>query len=480
MIQKAMGNPLDLLLDKDWRMSHLYKISTKEGGAAVIFKPNRAQKDLNEALKTHRRIIVLKSRQLGITTDICIYAEDEVLFRKNVNALSILQTRDHAIAAFDNKVRFAWDNFDPKLREELGWRVDTERANQLTFGFGDGDFSTYSVGTSGRSGTFHFVHISEFGSLCADRPLDAKEIVTGTFPSVPNDGTIVIESTANGELGFFPDIWNGAVKGENGWYPLFFNWRYDDGEIEKCTPVDKSRIPQEFLDLQALHSFTEKELAYYYGKWLMLNRDWSLLRQEYPTTAQEAFMSSGEKLYDSEAIGEYEALASDGKKVGNTTVFQGYKPGHRYVIGADPSEGIGGDHSAAVVWDIDGIKPQVVATFASNTSSPEDFAYVLREFAMAYGEGVICVERNNHGHAVLAVLKRIYDEAKLFYEQDGEPSLRDANPSRRYGLESNLATKPMFMTMLAQAVRDRSVLVPSKPLLMEMRLCPRGETTRIS
>jgi hypothetical protein len=468
---------VEKLARKEWRMKNLYAITTKEGGNTVKFRPNTAQEIIFEALKTHHKIIVLKARQLGSTTGVSIWFLDEVLFHRNINALSVMQTQAHAIAAFDNKVQFAWKNMDKELKEILGWKLNTERANQLKFEFPDGASSSYAVAQSGRSGTFQYVHISELASLCAERPLDAKEVITGTLPTIPADGYSVIESTAEGETGYFADYWRNAVEGKNGYHPIFLSWRHDITEIEKTPVIHIGDMPSEFLSLSEKHHFTPKELSYYYSKWKLMNCDWAELRQEYPTTPEEAFMSSTEKLFDTEAVDDYLTRAEEGKASGGTTIFSQPRQGRTYVIGSDPSEGVGQDHSTAVVWEVDGSRPAVVATFASNKIPPEDLAYVLKELSVLYNGASIAVERNNHGHAVIAVLRRIYDEEKLYRSSD--TSSVKQGEGTRYGFQTNVATKPLILHELASAIRERIVAVPSRPLLTEMRVMPRQESQRI-
>lgn len=464
-----------LLTDKEWRISHLYKITDKDG-RKVTFSPNHAQAEIAKALKANKRLLILKSRQLGATTFVEIFFLDEVLFTMNVHAISLMHAREHAIDAFDRKVRYAWENFDPRLREALGWKVDTERANQLKFDFSEGSSSSYTVSTSGRSGTYRYVHVSEFGTLCAERPQQAKELITGTFPAVPEDGTIIIESTANGETGYFADMWRDAEQGKNGFYPLFLNWRFDVAEIAKATPIPLSGLPVEFHELKKRHNLSDQELSYYYSKFLLLNRDWTLLLQEYPTTPEEAFQGSGEKFFDTKAIDEQLDVAVDGTVAGNAFVYSPPKEGRHYVIGSDPSEGVGSDHSAAVVIEIDGPKPRVVLDFASNTIGAEEFGLYLAEIGRLYNNAFIAVERNSIGAAVIASLRQNYEEDLLFKEADATRTTERSTP--KIGFRTTSSSKPRIMTLLNDALKDHGIVIPSKRLLRELRQCPSSELMR--
>src|SRR3990167_2810826 len=93
------------LSDKDWRLSHLYQITNKRK-QRVPFVRNRAQRAYNAA--KHPRNILLKSRQIGFTTDGCIDMLDVSLWTPNFNGLLIAQDLDTAKDIFSNKIELAW------------------------------------------------------------------------------------------------------------------------------------------------------------------------------------------------------------------------------------------------------------------------------------------------------------------------------------------------------------------------------------
>ena len=72
--------------------------------------------------------------------------------------------------------------------------MNTDNIRELSFSNG----SRIAVGTSFRSGTLQFLHISEFGKICAKYPEKAREIVTGAIEALSIDGKLFIESTAEG------------------------------------------------------------------------------------------------------------------------------------------------------------------------------------------------------------------------------------------------------------------------------------------
>lgn len=188
--------------DPMWRLSNLYKIIVKgddedDEGLVMTFTPNRAQRRLLARL-WHRNII-LKARQLGMTTLIAILWLDTVLFSKQpIRCGIIAQDKETAEEIFRDKVKFAYEH----LPEELLERFPLSKASESQLVWAHNGASI-KVATSVRGGTIHRLHVSEFGKICAKYPDKAAEVVTGSIPAVPKSGVLVIESTAEGQDGEF-------------------------------------------------------------------------------------------------------------------------------------------------------------------------------------------------------------------------------------------------------------------------------------
>jgi len=449
------------LASKEWRINHLYKIKDKHS-KLIKFKRNRAQEDFNK--NKHTRNIILKSRQLGFTTDEAIDMFDDTLFTRNFSGLFIAQDLDTAKDIFANKVDLAWQNFP---LQEL-YKVNTDSARQLKFDFGDKTISSITVEGSGRSGTYNRLHISELDLVCRKFPDKAKEILEGSIPAVPLQGRIDIESTAKGSDGRFYDMFIDAwTRGEpttpTQFKAHFYNWTWDDEELSLITDSDIKVFLQGndfvlFKDYQIQYKLTDREITYYYFKWLSLSKDWNAMKSEYPTTIWEAFEGSGNKLFDNTKVSKL--IPKQGNKVGDWTYYEEWDNRHIYAIGADVAEGVGQDSSTAVVWDftqLPGEKPKVVAEYRNNKISPDLFAYELANGGKKYGMALIAPERNNHGHSTISKLKEIYPEKYIYKEKD------------KLGWDTNLVSKPKMMFDLSTAVNDELIDIPSVGILAEMR-----------
>ncbi len=276
------------LSDRNFRLNHLYYIKDKAGNK-VLLKLNWAQQKIYSTLWYFN--IILKARQLGFTTFILIYFLDACLFNSNHAAGVIAHTKDDAEDLFTNKVKFAYDNLPEWLRKEI--TASTDSAKKLVFSNG----SSFTVGTSLRSGTYQKLLISEYGKVSAKYPEKAKEIKTGALNTVEVGQQIFVESTAEGKAGEFFDLCENARKLADMNRELtraepkfhFFAWfdnpeyRLPDHEVA-LTPI-RAKL-REYLDTLPID---ENQKAWYAAKESIMGSD---MKREYPSSAEEAFEGS--------------------------------------------------------------------------------------------------------------------------------------------------------------------------------------------
>ena len=145
----------------------------------------------------------------------------------------IAHNREDAEDFFRKKIKYAYDNLPDWLKAEIPATSDS--AKMLEFGNG----SSIRVGTSLRSGTYQYLHVSEFGKLCAKRPDHAEEIIAGSINTVHEGGFIFIESTAEGAHGRYHDMYRDAEERSNhhklDFKSFFYPWWRDPRYVtEPC------------------------------------------------------------------------------------------------------------------------------------------------------------------------------------------------------------------------------------------------------
>ena len=319
------------LADPWWRLTsgNLYKIMVKgdngEDSLIMPFIPNDAQLKLYTDL--HTRNNILKARQLGFTTAIDILLLDCCLFRANVRAAIIAQSEDVAKTIFRDKVCFAYDNLPPSLRKAMPLGRDS--ASELLFAHNN---SSIRVSTSARSGTLQYLHVSEFGKICAKFPERAEEVITGSIPAVPTNGMVFIESTAEGQDGHFYKISKRAEALMNEgkklnpkdykfhFYPWWGEKRYQTDPSEVLV-TDKDNEYFDKIEADESCVISPEQRA-----WWCMTRDSEFsgeeekMWQEYPSTSKEAFQKSKEGCY-------YTIQMTKVRKEGRITNVA-YRPGH--------------------------------------------------------------------------------------------------------------------------------------------------------
>ena len=408
---------------------------------------------------------------------------DDCLFNKNFSALIINYERQEAIKLFNDKIKLAWDNL-PDVIKSL-YTVDTERRNELRFGFGDRSFSQIAVTASGRGGTANRVHITELAKLARRYPQKATEILTGTIPSVPSTGRVDIESTAEGSDGLFYDLFMEAYNRNRPPSAMefkahFYNWQWDKEDIQRTVlvaiPFSQMDNGPLFKDYQIKHDLTDLEITYYYLKWLSVNKDWQKMRQEYPTTVEEAFIGSGYKMFDQDALEKMKPGLREGTVHEDWIFYAPYIDGHVYCVGVDVGHGIELDSSTIVIIDVTGDKAAVVAEYCSNKVAPDLLAYEIVRGCSRYGNPIVGVERNDVGHTTLTILKGIYENV---YTEVREDMVADT-VTEKLGWHTNQYTKPKMMYALSDAIRDGLIYIPSKYLYEELRTYDKEDVQKIN
>lgn len=278
--------------DRWWRLTsgRLYKIRDKNG-FVIPFKPNKSQ--LHFLKHRHTKNIILKARQLGFSTLIEIIILDEIIFDDFMCGV-ISRSKDNAKDIFNNKIKFAFENMPEWLRSWVSKEKDNAFEIKIDWGW------EVSVGTSFRWGTLQHLHLSEFGKICARRPDDAKEIVTGALNTVGIWNMVDIESTAEWRSWAFFYMTQKAIEKKEKWvelWPLdykfhFFPWREDSSYVldPKYTVItQETRSYFKSLSKVLNKEFSEEQIAWYQAKEEEQMAVWENMMAEYPSTPEEAF-----------------------------------------------------------------------------------------------------------------------------------------------------------------------------------------------
>lgn len=279
------------LSSKLWRLNNLYSVVNKEG-APVRFRMNLAQHIVYGASREHPRVIILKSRQQGISTFWLVSYFDDALFEPHLNIGMMAQGIDEASTLLERS-KFLWDNLPPAVKEIMDVRLDKDNSKEFTFS----NQSSIFIRTSFRSTTLQRLHVSEMGKIANNYPQRAKEVKTGTLQALAKGNTGIIESTAEG-MNMFKEMWDAAELAKHSghmsakdFYPVFLSWLDDPDCLETVDQAEDKEARDYFLDLE--RKVGRKLSKQQRNFWIVQRRELGGdIYQEYPATAEEAFTAS--------------------------------------------------------------------------------------------------------------------------------------------------------------------------------------------
>jgi hypothetical protein len=292
----SYGASLDDFADPKWRLNNLYEIVDAKG-QKIPFNMTDEQEELFDTMWYWN--IVLKARQMGFSTLIDLMLLDQCLFVPNTRAGIIAQTEPDVLKLFKNKIR----NPYMALPEELRRTIGLESMNQTEIKFKNG--SSLQVGMSMRSDTLQLLHISEFGKICAKAPERAREIVTGALNTIATGCPLFIESTAEGQEGYFHEYCMTALAAQRGGKRLsqrsfkmhFFAWWQKNGNRLDPETVELTENDNLYFDKLAAERgiYLEADQKAWYANEARTQK--GDMRREHPSYPEEAFQASIEGAY---------------------------------------------------------------------------------------------------------------------------------------------------------------------------------------
>lgn len=287
-LTELLGNP-------EWRLNNLYWIVGKDG-KEIRFVMNAEQRQLY-AERWYQNVI-LKARQLGFSTLICLIMLDAMLFDKNTSCGIVDAKLDDAEAKIA-KIKFAYD----RLPEQIKEAIPLTKANSSEIEFANG--SKIRASTSHRGGTLQILHVSEYGKICAKYPDRAREVRTGALNTVQAGQLVFVESTAEGESGGFYELCEAAQRKKlqkTNLTPLDFKFHFFPWWLapEYAVSPDGVEFLQEDLEYFAgIEKIAGRPLSLEQRAWYIKKRETQFedMKREFPSTAKEAFEASTEGAY---------------------------------------------------------------------------------------------------------------------------------------------------------------------------------------
>jgi hypothetical protein len=401
----------------------------------VIFNLYPFQGKVLNLWKDNPYSVVLKSRQLGISTLAAGYSLWLMIFHKDKNVLC-LATKQETAKNMVTKVKFMYDNLPSWLK------VPADENNKLTLRLNNGSQikAVSAAGDSGRSEAVSLLIVDEAAFI-----EQIGEIWASAQQTLATGGGAIVLSTPYGTGNWFHQTWVKAESQENQFLPIKLPW-YVHPERDEAWRKRQDEL------------LGDPRLA-----------------------AQECdcdFSTSGDVVYYPEHI-EYMLTTTVSEPMErrgidkNLWIWEAPDYSRNYMVVADVARGDGKDFSGCHVIDLE--TNAQVAEYKGQIP-PKEFGYFLVSLATEYNEALLAVENANIGWSTLdAILERGY--RNLYYSSKSDSSMSDSyfnqyddHSKMVPGFTMSLRTRPLVISKGREYIGDRSVIVRSKRLIEEMKV----------
>lgn len=425
-------------------------------GQAVPLVPNRVQREYER--QRGLRNIVLKARQMGISTWVTGRLFLKTITHPGTLTVQVAHTQEAAESLFRMVHRFVEHMPENILSDVL--RTSRYNVRQIVFPMLDSEYRVESAAdaNAGRGLTITNLHCSEV----ARWPGDAAETLQGLRAAMPPDGELVIESTPMGAGGCFWRVWQEAEA--TGMVKHFFPWWWEPAYIGRAvceTTLNdvEQRLMQEHGLSHAQIGFRRQLLADFRG----------LAKQEYAEDPHTCFLSSGECVFERDALEACERRLRPpiaARLNGDLRIWYPPVPGRKYLVAVDPAGGgTEGDFSAAQVLELE---TGLQCTELACRMGGYELTLEIVKLAEEYNRALVIVERNNHGSGILAYLGGVCRYPRI-YEQHGQQ-----------GWLTTQLTRPEMIGKLGAALLANTGMFSSERLLRECRTFVRHRNGKLA
>ena len=416
--------------DPSYFINNYTKISHPLEGL-ISFKTYPYQDDLLKDFNDYRFNVILKARQLGISTISAAYIVWLMLFHRDKNVL-VIATKFQTAANLVKKVKNIMQNLPPWIRiAEI--KIDNRTSFVLTNGSEVKAAST--SGDAGRSEALSLLVIDEAAHVDG-----LEELWTGLYPTLSTGGRCIALSTPNGVGNWFHKTYAEADEGSNDFHPIILPWDVHP---------DRNR------------EWFEKETR-------------NMSRREIAQELECNFNTSGESVIHPDDISWVESVVCDPKhRAGfdrNMWIWEDYNPEFTYLLVADVARGDGADFSVFHIIKLETM--EVVAEYQGKPSL-DMYSTVLQQAGKQYGNCLLVVENVGIG---ISVLEKLVDlnYPNLYYSIKSTHEYIDSHQGATHsgavpGFTTSSKTRPLIVAKLEEFIRNRLIKVYSVRFSNELR-----------
>jgi hypothetical protein len=379
--------------------------------------------------------IILKSRQLGISTLSAGYSLWLMLFHKDKNVLCIA-TKQETARNMVTKVKFMYDSLPSWLK------INAEENNKLSLRLSNGSIikATSASSDAGRSEAVSLLLIDEAAFI-----EQIGEIWASAQQTLATGGGAIVLSTPYGTGNWFHKTWVSAENSQNDFLPIRLPWDVHPERDQTWRDRQDELLGDPRLAAQECDcDFSTSGDIVFYSEWIDFVKE---------STIQDPMERRGVDQ--------------------NLWIWESADYSREYMVVADVARGDGKDYSACHVMDI---QTNTQVAEYKGQMPPKEFGYFLTGLATEYNNAMLVVENANIGWATLdAIQERGYRNLYQSPKSDqmtAESYLRvyEGNSEMVPGFTMSMRTRPLCINKFREFVGDRSVTIRSKRLLEEMKV----------
>ncbi len=384
--------------------------------------------DFFNHLEREKLIDLIKSKQIGISWALAIYALWKIYTVAGWNVLEFSQGKVEAQELLA-KSKIVYNNLpdwmklytlEPNSTERFGFKEMHSKITALpsTETAGIGETAGLVIHDESEFHDFYEVNLSHTRATVADSP--DRQLISVSTVDITKPSS------------YFKEHWKAAEAGRNGFKALFYGVFSRPGR------------GQEFYDQMV----RENE-----------NTPW-VVGANYPRSVEEALSPlSAQSCFNTDRLDKlWENTTEPETRQGFIHIFYEPRVGTQYVAGVDVGEGVGLDYSCLTIIGKQGLNSEVVAVIYTNTLATDLFAYETDKLCREYHDCLLAVENNSLGVAVTNKLVEL-----------GYPNLFYADKEKKkVGWTTGEKNKQLALIELVQVVNDGSLASRFKPQVQEM------------
>jgi hypothetical protein len=413
--------------DPNYFLNNYAKISHPDKGI-IPFKTYDFQKDLLNDFHDHRFTIILKARQLGISTIVSGYIAWMLLFYKEKNVL-VMATKLNTSIEIVEKVKDI-------IRSVPDWMtittISVDNKTKLELSNGSKIQGVPTSKDAGRGQALSLLVIDE-----AAHVEDMDDLWTGLYPTISTGGRCIALSTPNGVGNWFHKTYVESSENKNNFHSVSLPWTVHPERGEEWFKNETKNL-------------SKRQIA-----------------QEYECN----FNASGETVINGDDIQTLKKLVSEPKYKTyidrNYHIWKEFSSDGSYLISADVARGDGKDYS---VFHVINVKTMEQVAEYQGKIDLDSFAKLLTSTGSEYGNCMIVVENNNIGYAILTKLIESGYRNIYYSSKTGETNMAYAayNSNSVPGFSTTMKTRPLIIAKLEEFIRNKAIKINSSRLINEL------------